>query len=166
MHNFKMAAVVNGWEREVLDFFALDTLREHQKDTIQYLMDRKDVFLSVRTGGGKSLCYMAFPVASKAQHQSRQCGPTGDEFVLVVSPLVAIMTEQSEILNSLGLSSVCLGRDREKNSDILNGKCQFVFTSPESILNIDQFRGMLRSEVYKGRIGLIVIDEAHTVVQW
>ena len=41
--------------------FTLDTLQEHQRATIQCLCDKRDIFLSVTRGGGRSLCYVAFP---------------------------------------------------------------------------------------------------------
>ncbi|KAI8503694.1 hypothetical protein Bbelb_186650 [Branchiostoma belcheri] len=44
----------------------VERLREHQQSTLRALLDGRDVFLSVRTGGGKSLCYMGFPAAAKA----------------------------------------------------------------------------------------------------
>ncbi|XP_019616870.1 PREDICTED: ATP-dependent DNA helicase Q-like 1 [Branchiostoma belcheri] len=76
------------------------------------------------------------------------------------------MKEHCEFLNGLGLTAVCLGMDSRDTAGILAGKFQFVLTSPETILGDEKFREMLRSDVYKGHVGLIVIDEAHTVVQW
>eukprot|EP00058_Branchiostoma_floridae_P000817 XP_002586305.1 hypothetical protein BRAFLDRAFT_82911 [Branchiostoma floridae] len=76
------------------------------------------------------------------------------------------MREQCDKLTSLGLTATCLGLNAVETNDVLAGRFQFIYTSPETILNDHRFRGMLRSEAYKGRVGLIVIDEAHTVVQW
>ena len=60
------------WEISLREFFGVENLHEHQISTLQSLPDGRDVFLSVRTGGGKSLCYMGFPVAAKAQTSQRQ----------------------------------------------------------------------------------------------
>nr|CAJ38800.1 putative RecQ family DNA helicase protein [Platynereis dumerilii] len=154
------------WEDSVQQCFGIDRVYDHQKYTIQDVLDGRDAFLSVCTGGGKSLCYMAYPVAAAAQYSRRQCGPEGHELVIVVTALTAIMIEQCQTLNSLGFTAVCLGDDGNKEEDIIEGKFQFIFTSPESILENVKWRGMLRSSTYQRRTGLIVIDEAHTVTQW
>ncbi|XP_019621990.1 PREDICTED: uncharacterized protein LOC109468175 [Branchiostoma belcheri] len=138
--------MASSWEENFCDFFGLESLHDHQKSTLEFLMSGKDVFLSVRTGGGKDLCFYGIR--------------------LRVSPLNAIMKEHCEFLNGLGLTAVCLGMDSRDTAGILAGKFQFVLTSPETILGDEKFREMLRSDVYKGHVGLIVIDEAHTVVQW
>ncbi|KAI8508044.1 hypothetical protein Bbelb_142840 [Branchiostoma belcheri] len=63
-----MAAITDtrSFVRAVQDLFGVERLREHQQSTLRALLDGRDVFLSVRTGGGKSLCYMGFPAAAKA----------------------------------------------------------------------------------------------------
>ena len=127
-------------------------------------------------------CYMGFPVATKARRSAvsgsdsdsdshrhsvqDSRSPSGEDYILIVSPLNAIMKEQSNMLNSMGLKAACLGMDSRDTGDILAGKYQFLFTFPETLLKDQKFRGMLRSSIFKGRIGLIVFDEAHIVVQW
>lgn len=162
----KMAANKCVWEGAVEQFFTVDSLHPRQIETIQTLLDGKDVFLSIRTGGGKSLCYQSFNVAAEAQFTQRRIGPTGADFVLVISPLNTIMTEQVAMLNALGLAAACVGRNVEETDGILSGKYQYIYSSPEHILGNSQWREMLRSEVFKSKVGLIVVDEAHTVVQW
>ncbi|KAI8514112.1 hypothetical protein Bbelb_084360 [Branchiostoma belcheri] len=63
-----MAAITDtrSFVRAVQDLFGVERLREHQQSMLRALLDGRDVFLSVRTGGGKSLCYMGFPAAAKA----------------------------------------------------------------------------------------------------
>ncbi|KAI8519927.1 hypothetical protein Bbelb_031840 [Branchiostoma belcheri] len=63
-----MAAITDtrSFVRAVQDLFGVERLREHQQSMLRALLDGRHVFLSVRTGGGKSLCYMGFPAAAKA----------------------------------------------------------------------------------------------------
>nr|XP_022310227.1 uncharacterized protein LOC111115690 [Crassostrea virginica] len=112
----------------------------------------------MKTGGGKSLCYEAFPVLWSENHQlSSACN------VLVISPLISIMKEQSEFLKTLGFTSTYIGKTPEEDMMILDERFQFLFTSPEAILSITKWRNMVtRSQHFK----LIVIDEAHTVIRW
>ena len=172
------APMAYAWEGMVRDFFLIDGLHDYQRKTLRSFLDGKDVFLSVRTGGGKSLCYMGFPAAAKARRSAVSDSdsdsdsvqdsrlPSGEDYILIVSPLNAIMKEQSNMLNSMGFKAACLARDSRDTGDILAGKYHFLFTSPETLLKDQKFRGMLRSSIFKGGIGLIVFDEAHTVVQW
>ena len=86
------------WGGMVRDFFRIDGLHDYQRKTLQSLLDGKDVFLSVRTGGGKSLCYMGFPVAAKARRSAVSDSdsdsdsvqdsrlPSGEDYILIVSP--------------------------------------------------------------------------------
>lgn len=178
------------WEQRVVEVFGLENLRNQQKETLQCLLDHRDVFLSCRTGGGKSLCYMAFPTACKVRFGDQDSVarpqpqpqastatdtvvdipapvfPSGEDFILIVSPLNAIMQEQCSMLTALGMSAACLGSDKNTDRAVGEGKHQFIFTSPEIILGTGTGRDMLRSSVFKDKVGLIVVDEAHTVVQW
>lgn len=148
------------------EFFSVPTLHRHQIDTVQSILDGKDVFLSVCTGGGKSLCYQCYAVAGNAQFAERQCGPTGKAHVIVISPLNTIMEEQVACLNAFGITAACLGKDQSQTADIINGTFQYVYSSPETILGKQVFREMLRNEFYSNNTGLLVVDEAHTVIQW
>ena len=49
---------------------------------------------------------------------------------------------------------------------IENCEFDFVFGSPESFLNEKKWRDMLTSSVYQSKLGLIAVDEAHTVIHW
>lgn len=121
-------------------------------------MAKKDVFLSLRTGGGKSLCYMAFPIFYEYSN-SLDVQPQ----VLIISPLLSIMKEQTDLLASKGFTATFIGKDKSEDASILDGKYQFVFSSPEAILQNDKWRDMLSgSKSFR----LFVVDEAHTLVHW
>lgn len=132
-------------------------LKPFQKETLNALLSKKDVYLSVKTGGGKSLCYQSFPSCWMEKHGT-------DCKVLVISPLLSIMKEQSEYLTSIGFTASYIRQGNNKD-DLVAGKYQFVFSSPESILSVTKWRDLLTSPPYKN-LELFVVDEAHTVLQW
>ncbi|KAI8482871.1 hypothetical protein Bbelb_394060 [Branchiostoma belcheri] len=136
-----MAAITDtrSFVRAVQDLFGVERLREHQQSTLRALLDGRDVFLSVRTGGGKSLCYMGFPAAAKALAKAEtELGQAPD----ILSPLIAIMNKQCDKLTSLGLKATRLGMNTAETTDILAGKFQYLYTSHETILEDGRFRGI------------------------
>ncbi len=83
----------------VCEKFGIEKLSSTQKSVLGHLTAGKDVFMSIKTGGGKSLCYQAFPVMSEGSN------------VLVISPLLAIMEEQCKFLTQLGFSASYVCRE-------------------------------------------------------
>ena len=75
------------------------------------------------------------------------------------------MDEQTRQLEGLGFRATYLGLDASQ--DDLIEKCEFDFElgSPESFLNEKRWRDMLTSSGYQGKLGLIAVDEAHTVIK-
>lgn len=71
--------------REVQRVFGIDRFTHIQSQTLKYLLEGKDVFLSKRTGDGKSMTYQAFPFLAKPNNPCQ---------VLIISPLLSIMKEQ------------------------------------------------------------------------
>ncbi|XP_062589124.1 ATP-dependent DNA helicase RecQ-like [Saccostrea cucullata] len=137
---------------EVKRVFGIESFTDLQSETIKYLLGGQDVFLSIRTGGGKSLTYQAFPMFCQAE----PCQ------VLIISPLLSIMKEQVSYLNSLGLCADYIHKECDRTS-IETGKTTYVFTSPEAILTDDMWRSILiESTSFK----LFVVDEAHMVINW
>ncbi|OWF35500.1 ATP-dependent DNA helicase Q-like SIM [Mizuhopecten yessoensis] len=133
-----------------MDRFKITELRHQQETAIRALSDGKDVFV----GSRKSLAYECF-------HLIRQ-----GSSVLVIAPLVSIMSEQCDRLMQHGVSATYIGRDPIDNDGIINGEYGFVFGSPECFLDDSKWRTMLRSDPYQQKLELIVVDEAHTVIQW
>lgn len=140
----------------ILEKFGVKELKEFQQETVDNLLEGKDVYLSVKTGAGKSLCYQAFQLFWSEKH-SEDCN------VLVVSPLISIMKEQCDYLRSCGFTATYIGQDSSDDDMILNEMFQFLFTSPEAILSVPKWREMVTSSK---KFKLIVVDEAHTVLRW
>lgn len=108
------------------------TPKDFQLRSLEALVREQDVFLSTRTGGGKSLCYHGFPTTWSDLHGGERCS------VLVVTPLLSIMKEQCDYLEEMGFKASYIGRSEEWDSAILSGIMDFVFSSPENLLSVDR----------------------------
>ena len=142
--------------------FKIPELNSHQKQVIRKIVsEKKDLFVNLLTGFGKSLIYQALPLVF--DHVTKQPG----HIVVVVSPLISLMEDQVNHLRSLGLSAVNISSQAENDhSKIENGKYSVVFGSPEAWLMNERWRNMLGNDVYKSKLCAIAIDEAHVLRQW
>ena len=89
--------------------------------------------------------------------------------VLCVSPLIAIMVEQTAKFIALGVNAQFVGEaqsDATVRQRVIDGEYQLVFISPENLLCNPQYRGMLHSLQYKSKLVSVVVDEAHCVKVW
>ena len=89
--------------------------------------------------------------------------------MLCVSPLIAIMIEQSAKFTALGVNAQFVGEaqtDATVRQCIIDGQFQLVFISPENLLCNSQYRGMLCLSQYKTKLVAIVVDEADCVKVW
>ena len=152
-----MAASIEDSFTVACEKFNVDNLQTFQENTVKSLLKGQDVYLSVKTGSGKSLCYQMFSTLWRLQNELEN-GNTCQ--VVIVSPLISIMREQCEYLTNLGLEATYIGKDESEQSRILAGDYEYVFTSPESLLGIPVWRDMLSND----RTKLLVVDEAHTVL--
>ena len=134
--------------------FGFPGFRVNQEEVCRTVVEGRDVLLVMPTGAGKSLCYQLPGLA--------RGGTT-----LVISPLIALMEDQSTKLRERGFAVECIhsGRDRAASRqvcvDYLNGRLQFLFIAPER-LRVSGFPEMLA----RHKPTLIAIDEAHCISQW
>ena len=127
-------ARIAAWGRE---------LRPHQREALEAALHGRDVLVTVATGGGKSLIFQALGLAR---------GP-----VLVVSPLLALMQDQVQNAQALGLTVATLcGSHRASHDEMRDA--HVVFSTPEQAVRLDAARLALFTAV--------VVDEAHCVVSW
>ena len=75
------------------------------------------------------------------------------------------MLEQVDRLNKLGFRAVHITGDTDREA-VINGYYNFVFGSPEMFVGESKWREIFRNPLFTARHQLIVVDEAHTVIQW
>ncbi len=134
--------------------FGFNAFRPYQQEVCEEVARGGDALLVMPTGAGKSLCYQLPGVA--------RTGTT-----LVISPLVALMEDQVQKLQSLGFKAerIHSGRDRSTSRTVceqfLRNELDFLFIAPER-LAVPGFPEMLA----KRRLALMAVDEAHCISQW
>jgi hypothetical protein len=150
--------------RNLKTVFSLHGFREHQLDAINATMDGRDVFVLMPTGGGKSLCYQLPAVCSGGRTK-------GVSFV--VSPLLALIKDQSQALQAKGVDVVTfISSNTEEMKSVARTrllgtgrKPSIVYLTPER-LNGDSMRTLLERLYNAGELARFVMDEAHCITSW
>lgn len=141
-------------EQEILRIFRKDGLRPGQRELIASVLAGRSALGVLPTGHGKSLCYQAAAVL---------LGGTS----VVVSPLIALMRDQVQALQALGIAAERFDStlDAETREQLLRrllrGEICLLFVAPESLENRDLLQAF--STI---RLSLLVVDEAHCVSEW
>ncbi|MBS1783587.1 MAG: RecQ family ATP-dependent DNA helicase [Bacteroidetes bacterium] len=136
------------------EYWGYDSFRPFQQEIIEAVVSGNDVLALLPTGGGKSLCYQLPALAL-------------DGCCLVISPLIALMQDQIQRLNTLQISAVHIhsGMTAEAVSHVLDqaadGAFKLLYVSPERL----QTRTFL-SALEDLKISFIAVDEAHCISQW
>jgi ATP-dependent DNA helicase RecQ len=131
-----------------------DAFRSPQDEIITSILNGKDTFGLMPTGGGKSICFQV-PALMK------------DGICLVISPLVALMKDQVQRLQQLGIKAIALtgGIQSDEMINLLDncefGNYKFLYLSPERLQS-----DWILERIKNLPINLIAIDEAHCVSQW
>ncbi len=129
---------------------------------MQAALEGRDSLVVMPTGGGKSLCYQ-LPALACDSDPAR----AGGGLVVVVSPLIALMSDQWRRLREAGVRSSMLasgmeeGHNAQALRDIESGATQLVLAAPERFAS-----GAFRAALARRRVALFVVDEAHCVAEW
>jgi RecQ family ATP-dependent DNA helicase len=126
----------------------------------------KDVFVNLPTGSGKSLIFQSFPLV--VDYLRGNC-PKEHSIVVVVSPLVSLMKDQVNYLQSKGMNAAFLGEeqlDESLKEGVEKGQYQIVYGSPETFLAVTRWCKMLSNTVYRRNLCLLAVDEAHCISHW
>jgi ATP-dependent DNA helicase RecQ len=141
------------FQAKICEKFNIYSLTDNQNKSIMAIIDGKDVLVGTKTGSGKSLTYEAIPVVFPGS-----C-------VVIIAPLISIMSEQCKKLEGLGFNATYIGKDSSENDLIEKAEFDFIYGSPEKFVRDLKWRSvLLQSALFSMKA--IVVDEAHTVIQW
>ena len=138
--------------------FGYTTFRGEQEAIVAHIISGGDALVLMPTGGGKSLCYQ-LPALLR------------DGVAIIISPLIALMQDQVDTLQQLGVSAAYLNSSLDTEaanivSDrLLQGDLKILYVAPERLLT-GNFQYLLEQLNNSIGIGLFAIDEAHCVSQW
>jgi ATP-dependent DNA helicase RecQ len=147
--------------------FGLDAFRPGQREAVAAALAGRDSLVVMPTGGGKSLCYQLPALAIDQEPALAAAERPARALVLVVSPLIALMTDQLRRLREAGVHAAMLasglpdGHNAAALRDIASGRVALVLAAPERFASI-AFRAALAHR----RVRLFVVDEAHCVTEW
>lgn len=139
------------------NFFGFDNFKGDQEAIITSILQKKDTFVIMPTGGGKSICYQLPALMS-------------DGVAIVISPLIALMKNQVDQLRAFGgtdsiahflNSSLNKSEITKVKEDVTSGATKLLYVAPESLTkteNVDFLRGI--------SISFVAVDEAHCISEW
>ena len=137
--------------------FGFNDFKGNQKKVILNILNKKNTFVIMPTGGGKSLCYQLPALLLEGT-------------AIVISPLIALMknqvdavrgfSEENSIAHVLN-SSLSADEVNQVKADVKNNKTKLLYLAPESLTksrNIDFLKSV--------KISFLAIDEAHCISEW
>ncbi len=147
--------------QELLDtlksFFGFDKFKGNQEKIIKSILNRKDTFVIMPTGGGKSLCYQLPAILNEGT-------------AIIVSPLIALMKNQVDAIRGFSdqdgiahfLNSSLNKADTLKvKKDVTSGKTKLLYVAPETLTKEDNL-----AFFREFKISFFAIDEAHCISEW
>ena len=140
------------------DVFGYNQFRHQQQAIVDHVISGQDALVLMPTGGGKSLCYQ-IPALAR------------DGLAIVVSPLIALMQDQVEALQQLGVNAAFLNSSlsAEDNAritrEVVSGEIKLLYVAPERLM-VGSFLSLLDEVQQHTGLALFAIDEAHCVSQW
>ncbi|MCS6905106.1 MAG: DNA helicase RecQ, partial [Bacteroidia bacterium] len=135
-------------------YFGYNSFRGKQEEIIRNILAYKDTFVIMPTGAGKSLCYQLPAILVQGT-------------ALVISPLIALMKNQVDQLQALGIeagflnSSMTRHEYEEVKNKTLAGILKLLYVAPETLARED-FIEFLRLI----RLSFVAVDEAHCISEW
>lgn len=139
-------------------FFGYSSFKPGQEEIIRHLVEGKDAFVLMPTGGGKSLCYQLPALLMEGT-------------AIVISPLIALMKNQVDVIRGFvsgdeGVahflnSSLGKAQIAEVRADLLAGTTKLLYVAPESLTKQENIA--LLKEI---KISFYAIDEAHCISEW
>ncbi len=138
--------------------FGYTQFRHQQQAIVEHVIAGQDALVLMPTGGGKSLCYQIPALAREG-------------LAIVVSPLIALMQDQVEALQQLGVNAVFLNSSLSAEDNgritrqVVSGEIKLLYVAPERLM-AGSFLALLDEVQQHVGLALFAIDEAHCVSQW
>ncbi|NHF57783.1 DNA helicase RecQ [Flavobacteriaceae bacterium TP-CH-4] len=138
-------------------YFGFSSFKGLQKDVVHNILDRKNTFVIMPTGGGKSLCYQLPALMQEGT-------------AIVVSPLIALMKNQVDAIRGISSedgvahvlnSSLTKSEVKKVKKDISSGITKLLYVAPESLTKTE-YVDFLQSVT----ISFLAVDEAHCISEW
>ncbi|MDP2388234.1 MAG: DNA helicase RecQ [Bacteroidota bacterium] len=151
------SALITPLQETLHKFFGFDGFKGNQEKIINSILDGKDTFVIMPTGGGKSLCYQLPALMSEGT-------------AIVVSPLIALMKNQVDAIRGFSSedgiahflnSSLNKSETTQVKKDVLSGKTKLLYVAPETLTKEENVKFF--SEF---KISFYAIDEAHCISEW
>ncbi|MPR33834.1 DNA helicase RecQ [Salmonirosea aquatica] len=147
-------AILDTLKERLKDIFGYSQFRGDQEVIIQNILSRKNTFVIMPTGAGKSLCYQLPALVT-------------DGMAIVISPLIALMKNQVDQLNAFGINAQFLNSTLTKaeinrvKRDALDGSLKLLYIAPESLTKEENL-----DFLQKTNLSFVAIDEAHCISEW
>lgn len=138
-------------------YFGFDTFKGNQEPIITNVLEGRDTFVLMPTGGGKSLCYQ-LPAVMKPGT------------AIVISPLIALMKNQVDAMRNFSTdddvahflnSSLTKSEITRVRKDVLSGKAKLLYVAPESLTKEENIEFLRNID-----ISFYAVDEAHCISEW
>ncbi len=137
-------------------YFGFDKFKGDQEAIVQNVLDGKDTFVLMPTGGGKSLCYQLPSLLM-------------DGTAIVISPLIALMKNQVDVISAMSEegtahylnSSLNKAAIDQVKTDVKEGRTKLLYVAPESLTKEDNVEFLKQA-----KISFYAIDEAHCISEW
>ncbi len=138
-------------------YFGFDTFKGNQEPIIKNVLEGRDTFVLMPTGGGKSLCYQ-LPAVMK------------EGTAIVISPLIALMKNQVDAMRNFSTddnvahflnSSLTKTEINRVKKDVLSGSAKLLYVAPESLTKEENIEFLKNIS-----ISFYAIDEAHCISEW
>lgn len=137
--------------------FGFDSFKGEQEDIIMNVLNGKNTFVIMPTGGGKSMCYQLPALLSEGT-------------AIIVSPLIALMKNQVDAIRNVSdnesvahflNSSLAKSEVVRVKNDIMSGKTKLLYVAPESLTKKENIEFLTQVN-----ISFFAIDEAHCISEW
>jgi ATP-dependent DNA helicase RecQ len=141
-------------KEKLREVFGYSQFRGNQEAIINSILQERNTFVIMPTGAGKSLCYQLPAIVKSGT-------------AIVISPLIALMKNQVDQLNAVGINAQFLNSTLSKaeitkvKRDVLCGSVKLLYVAPESLTKEENVEFLKKAD-----ISFVAIDEAHCISEW